>query len=100
MTLAELVARWRSEAEALERRGCVEAARLLTSCADEAEAALAGADAEPLPLAEAAKVSGYSVAHLRRLISVGLLRDVAERGAPRVRRGDLPRKPGARLRAA
>lgn len=96
MTLAQLATSWRSDAETLRRRGCEEAARLLATCADELDEARSAGDDEPLSLADAAQVSGYSRAHLRRLLADGALRDVAARGAPRLRRGDLPRKPGPR----
>lgn len=93
-TLAE---HWRADAATLRRRGCLEAARLLESCADELDQVLAAGENEAVSLAEAARVSGYSPAHLRRLIADGQLRNVAEKGPTRVRRGDLPRKPGLRL---
>lgn len=94
MTLAELLAQWRADAETLRRRGCEEAARLLESCAGDLDACLAVHDGETLSLAEAARESGYSAGHLRYLITQGRLRDVAQTGRIRVRRGDLPRKPG------
>jgi len=94
VTLADLVACWRADAEVLGRRGCLEAARLLGSCADELDQALVAGNDETLTLAEAARASGYTAAHLRHLIGQGKLRDRAETGPARVRRGDLPRKPG------
>ena len=104
MTLAELCAHWRADAATLARRGCPDAARLLDSCADELAACLTAGQEDTLTLADAARESGYSVGHLRRLIAEGRLRDMAPTGRPRVRRGDLPRKPGyappSRLRPA
>lgn len=100
MTARELVAEWRRDAAVLRRRGAEAAAVALEGCADELEHALTAGDAEALTLPEAAAVSGYSPAHLRRLIVEGALRNVAPSGPARVRRGDLPRKPGHRLRAA
>ena len=36
--------------------------------------------------------SGYSEDHLGRLVRAGTLRNYGRKGAPRVRRGDLPRR--------
>lgn len=96
MTRETLIATWRTEADVLRRRGQVGAADLLEGCADELARVMGSEDAESITLAEAQAVSGYSVAHLRRLIAQGDLQNVAKKGAPRVRRGDLPRKPGRR----
>ncbi|MFI5398937.1 MAG: hypothetical protein ACHQ9S_25685 [Candidatus Binatia bacterium] len=100
MTFDQLAASWRTDADTLRRRGCLEAARLLHSCADDLDAARHASEDETLPLAEAARVSGYTSAHLRRLIAEGHLRNVATAGPTLVRRGDLPRKPGHGLRIA
>lgn len=89
-----LIAQWHSDAENLRAWGAGEWARVLERCAEQLADALAEREDETLTLAEAAAHSGYSVSHLRRLIAHGTLRDVAETGASRVRRGDLPRKPG------
>lgn len=94
MIAAELVGRWRAEAEVLRHRGCEDAARLMESLADELDAVLCAAQDETLSLAEAAAESGYTAAHLRYLVSEGKLRNRAASGPPRFRRGDLPRKPG------
>lgn len=88
-----LVDRWRAEAKLLRRRGADPQAAVLEGCADELEHELSAGDREELTLARAAMVSGYSVAHLRRLVADGELRNVAATGPTRVRRGDLPRKP-------
>ena len=89
-----LLRRWYADAEKLRSWGAEAKAQVVDRCATELAETIATQDAEPLSLAEAAKESGYCVSHLRRLITEGKLRDVAEKGQPRVRRGDLPRKPG------
>ncbi len=94
MTLPELGASCRADAERLRRRGCDGPARLLESCADDLDRVLSTGQDETLTLARAAQESGYTAAHLRYLIGRGTLRDRAETGPARVRRGDLPRKPG------
>ena len=50
-----------------------------------------GADAQ-LSLAEAALRSGYSAAHLARLLRHGKLPNVGRHGCPRIRVADLPRR--------
>jgi hypothetical protein len=48
---------------------------------------------EALSLREGAAESGYSEAHLGRLIAEGKIENVGKKGAPLIRRQDLPRKP-------
>lgn len=92
VTLADLCAHWRADAAVFRRRGAEASAVLLEGCADELERAAEQASAAPVTLAEASALSGYSVAHLRRLIASGLLRNVSADGRVRLRVGDLPRK--------
>ena len=42
---------------------------------------------------QAAEESGYTPDHISRLIKDGKIENVGKKGAPRARRGDLPRKP-------
>lgn len=46
-------------------------------------------------LAEAAKVSGYSVDHLGRLLRQGKIPNRGRRHSPKIQRGDLPIRPTA-----
>ena len=46
-----------------------------------------------LTLAQASAESGYSAGHIGRLIAEGRIANAGKKGAPRIRRGDLPRKP-------
>lgn len=93
-TLRELLDAWRAEAEMLRGRyGDERGARLCEVHADELEARLIMHLDEELTLQEAATESGYSYQHLRALIAGGQLTNVGRKGAPRVRRRDLPRKP-------
>lgn len=48
-----------------------------------------------LSLTEAARESGYSVGHLGREIRAGRIQNAGREKAPKIRRRDLPRKPGA-----
>ena len=94
MTLVELCERWQADASTLRQWGAKDEAQVVERCARELAEALGTHDDEALTLAEAAAESGYSVSHLRRLITQNKLRDTAQVGPPLVRRGDLPRKPG------
>lgn len=47
---------------------------------------------DALSIAEAAEYSGFSAAHIRRLVATGKLRSEGDGHARRVRRGNLPRK--------
>jgi hypothetical protein len=63
----------------------------------ELEAALEAERSEVLTLAEASQLSGFSAEHLSRLVRDGRLANVGRKGAPRVRRGDLPLKSHAAM---
>ncbi|HEY2375751.1 MAG TPA: hypothetical protein VGH98_07210, partial [Gemmatimonadaceae bacterium] len=46
-----------------------------------------------LSLEEASRASGYSADHLRHLVADGSIPNAGRKGAPRIRRADLPRRP-------
>lgn len=92
--LAELAQRWREEAETLR---CYGAERLATAAerhADELEAAAGAARIEAVTLEEAAQIGGYSYSHLQHLVAEDTIPNVGEKGDPRIRRSDVPVKPG------
>ena len=89
----ELARGWRDEAERL-RRYSEPAANAWEDAASELEAAFARWEIEALTLSEGEAESGYSRATLERMLSDGKIENAGESGAPRVRRCDLPRKPG------
>ena len=89
----DLAARWRAELGVLRKRGAKELAEGLESYVDELEQVLVEADLEALTLDQAAAESGYTKGHLGRLIAADRLDNVGRKHAPRVRRGDLPKKP-------
>jgi hypothetical protein len=82
VTLVDLVARWRAEADVLHRRGAPELGEALTSCATELAEALAQHEREELTIAQAAAESGYSASQLRRRFP----------GRQTIPRASLPRK--------
>jgi hypothetical protein len=92
--LRDLPERWRSRADELRAFGAEPQAIALERAAQELEEGLRKADCEPLGLHEAALLSGYSPGHLRRMIAEGTLPNAGSRGAPRIMRSHVPRKPG------
>lgn len=92
--LAALLDRWRSEAETLRRYGAEGRAEAAEGHAEELEQALVCRRLEPLTVAEAADLGGYSESRLRSLLSEGEIQNVGRPGAPRIRRCDVPKKPG------
>lgn len=88
----DLAPAWRLLAETLRLNGADQAARATEARADELEAALRVEGDATMTLAQAAVASGYSADHLGREVREGRLRNVGRKGAPRIRRKDLPRK--------
>lgn len=94
MTLGSLSTRWREQAEAYARDGATAQAAVLRRVADELEAVWREWREAELTLGEAAAESGYSKDRLRELVAEGRLPAVGAPGELRVRRADLPRRPG------
>jgi hypothetical protein len=94
VTPRELVALWRQDADVFDRHQDTRTAALLRSHADAIEAALRSQDDDALDLATAAMLSGYSTDRLRHMVAAGDVPNAGKKGAPRIRRGDLPIKPG------
>jgi hypothetical protein len=84
---------WRSRAAQLTAWGALDAAQFWTIAADELDAYEESHGSELLTLDEAARESGYHKDSISRMITEGKLPDGGTKGAPRVRRRDLPRKP-------
>lgn len=89
-----LAREWREEATVLRRRGAPRQAEALESAAEDLERRLPEWRLEPLTVEEAAAESGYSRSQLYALLSEDRLPNAGEPGAPRIRRCDLPLKPG------
>ena len=92
MTPRELPATWTTRAEELAPFAPA-AAEAFRRAAIELETALRVQADEALTLDEAARESGYSAEHLRHQLAAGEIPQAGRRGAPRIRRGDLPPKP-------
>lgn len=84
--------RWRREAEGYERRGQTNLAAMARSFADELVAYETEHGLEALTLTVAAEESGLTAPHLSRAVAEGRIENVGEKGHPRIRRRDLPRK--------
>ncbi len=94
--LLKLAAEWRSEAETLLRYSDERGANVCELHAQELEAAWNQWQSEELRIAEAALESGYSEEHLRRSVRDGSIPNAGRKSAPRIRRADVPKKPGHR----
>ena len=82
--------RLRTEVGQLRNRGLSEAANVLESVASEHEQVLDAWYVEELSLTEAAEESGLSYSRLQQMKGI----NVGTSGSPRIRRCDLPFKPG------
>ena len=92
MIAAALSSQWRSRASDLERYS-PSAAQAFREAADELEKTLQGAE-ETVSLKEAAMLGGYSTDSLQRMVAAGRIQNFGRKGKPRVRRADVPVKPG------
>lgn len=88
-----LIERWRQDAKVLRANRHKKCAERLEDRANELEQAIHESGSQLLTLAGAARVCGYTADHLGRLIREGKLFNHGRARAPRVRLGDLPRKP-------
>lgn len=87
-----LIESWRQRAAIFRKHGVEQAAITIDVLVAELEVVLQAGEDKLLTLREAAVESGYSADHLARLIRQGKLANVGRKFAPRVRRGDLPKR--------
>lgn len=73
------------------------AADAMEVCIERIRTALAERDLGAVTLREAAEIGGYSYSRLQELVGERI-ENVGEPGAPRIRRSDVPVKPGASRR--
>ena len=94
-TMLRLANHWRARALDMRTWAAAEgSARALEGCADELEAAVREAWDQALTLDQAANESGYSKRRLRELLAEGAVPNAGRKGSPRIRRAELPRRPG------
>ncbi len=92
--LRELADRWQEEAERYEADGVSGHAALLRRVADELETWWRERELEELTLEQASELGGYSYSALEKGVRTGTIPNAGESGRPRIRRRDVPRKPG------
>ena len=92
--VSRLVTRWHEDAATLRRRGAEYQATAMESCATELEEEARLFLLEALSLDQAEEESGYSYSALQKMVSDGRLLNAGTPHRPRVRRCDLPKKPG------
>jgi hypothetical protein len=97
-TELHLARRWREEASLLRRRAASIQADVLESCAAELAAWAQERELQPLTLEQAAAESGYTYSAIEKMVRRGAIGNVGKKGAPRIRRGDLPRRAAGRAR--
>ena len=91
-TPSGLLAAWRDRAQFLSDFGDPNSAKLWLTAAAELERALASVADETLSLVEAARISGFTADYLGHLVKTGKIKNAGRKGAPRIRRADLPEK--------
>lgn len=96
--LRVLADRYRDQAATFERYGQTEPAALLSTVAKDLLQERETWESAELTLEQAAEESGYSYSTLQRKVASGEISNAGEKHAPRIRRGDLPRK-GSRIDA-
>lgn len=93
MTLPELIGLWRTrQAEYEASSAMVDGGLAVKRMLSELEAAISDGRNEVLTLCQASNVSGLTVEHLARQIRKGRIANSGRKGAPRIRRSELPMK--------
>jgi hypothetical protein len=91
--LRQLADNWRTEAERLRQLEAAGQAAAFEQLANELEATLATWETSSLTIREASEHSGYTEAHLRRLVRRGHIPNAGRKNSPRICRRDVPVKP-------
>ena len=92
--ISEVIQRWTDrQAEWSRLHVQVDGAALAGEIVADLESIAEGDGSDELTLTAASALSGYSTDHLSRLIRVGSLPNAGQKGAPRIRRADLPIRP-------
>lgn len=94
--MSELVVTWQDRRAAmLQFGGLQDGTKIIDEMLADFEEVLRNTSDEVLNLTQAAAESGYTADHLGRLANEGKIVTVGRKHARKIRRGDLPRKPGA-----
>jgi len=92
--LSRITAQWRDEAKILHRRAADAQAAVMESCAADLEQEARAFSLETLTLEQAVAESGYSYSALQKMVRYRRIPNAGTPHRPRVRRSDLPKKPG------
>ena len=92
MLVSALPTHWRARATELERYAPA-AAQAFKDAADQLDDALQS-KVDTVSIKEVAALGGFSTDHIQRLVSSGRIENVGRKGRPRIRRNDVPTKPG------
>jgi hypothetical protein len=97
-SLRDVIHRFRAmRAEYASVSASVDGVKIMDLVLHEVEQAESSHACEAMSLADASRESGYSVAHLSRMVRTGVVPNAGRKGKPLVRVGDLPKRPGAGL---
>ncbi len=97
-TIAELRTKWAAQRDAFARFGAsIDGAMLAEEVLRDIDSLDRAQSVEAVTLTEAHLIGGYSVDHLQRLVAHGHIENVGRKGRPRIRRNDVPIRPGYRL---
>lgn len=96
--LTKLADRWEADAGTLERYSATSEAQVARRLAAELREALAAAQEETLTLEQASAESGIPAETLRKQLARGAVPNAGKKGAPLIRRGDLPVRPARAAR--
>jgi hypothetical protein len=96
-TLSEIQARW--EARQVEHSRLGTLVPFAALCAEVLDDLRELSIDDTITLKEASLLGGYSVDHLQRLVRQGTITNVGRKHAPRIRRQDVPTKPGRSVAA-
>jgi len=91
--IERLAAEFLERASEARRIGLSPVAEVWTEAARVVEQAIMEHEFDVLTVREAAELSGYSAKTIRSYVQDGHLTNMGRKGSPRVKRGELPRKP-------
>lgn len=94
MSPKSLSSSWRSRADGLRSLGAEAQARTMEILADELEQTQREWELEALTLEQAVEESGFSYSSLQKKVAAGELSNIGEKGKPRIRRCEIPKKGG------
>ena len=92
--IADAVSEWRRHAGTFREHAQEPVAIAYERCAEHLEILLSEYTTALLTLKEASALGGYSEDHLGRMVREKKIRNAGRTGAPRIRRADVPTKPG------